>query len=757
MTTSTHTAFLDTLCQGVRATYAHKRSMLSFAEFFALFQENPRRFARSAVQYLLDMLHYFGTEEVDTALGPQRRFKLFDLPFAEGRFKVIGHENTQNALHDLLLSFARERRVTRLVLLHGPNGSAKSSLIHCLIAGLEHYSQQDEGALYRFNWIFPTAKVARTSIGFDQDQRQPGAARLASYAHLDEESIDAKLIEEMRDNPLLLLPRPERQELLRKHFGERCRTVPPVPLLPDAEAPFVVSDYLYDGDISHKSRMVFDALLASYQGDLQEVFRHIQIERFYISRRYRQGAVTIEPQLRVDAGSRQVTADRSLSALPTALQNRTIFEPFGDLVDGNRGLVEFNDILKRPPELNKYLIATSEKGSVNVDHAILFLDTVLIGTCNEDYLEAFKVQPDYPSFKGRLDLLRMPYLLDHEAEKGIYDEMLANTDLSRHVAPHTTAVAALWAVLTRMMRPNSEGAPESITPTLEKLTPLEKADLYASGRVPEGLSGEQVRELKAWIFRLREEAAETLHYEGRHGISPREIKQVILHAAQNAAFGCLSPLALFDAFANLIKDPSVHPFLRVEADPPYHDPKGYSDAVERRYLDLLDFQIRDAMGLVEKENYASTFALYVTSVSNFLKGEKIYDRITGAYQEPSPAFMDEVESLIGINDDPRKFREDLIATIAAYRIDNPDAELDYRRIFPEAFSRMEDRFFQARRSIVQKRKDDIIRLINGLAADMTPGDRDDAQRSLDTLKTRYGFCEQCALEALVFLHRKRYS
>ena len=52
----------------------------------------------------------------------------------------------------------------------------------------------------------------------------------------------------------------------------------------------------------------------------------MQVERFFVSRRYRQAAVTVEPQLAVDARSRQLTMDRSLAALPPALQSLSLYE-----------------------------------------------------------------------------------------------------------------------------------------------------------------------------------------------------------------------------------------------------------------------------------------------------------------------------------------------------------------------------------------------------------------------------------------------
>jgi hypothetical protein len=65
--------------------------------------------------------------------------------------------------------------------------------------------------------------------------------------------------------------------------------------------------------------------------------KHVQVERYFISQRYRVGAVTIGPQMSVDAAERQVTADRSLAALPASLQAITLYEAKGELVEAAGG------------------------------------------------------------------------------------------------------------------------------------------------------------------------------------------------------------------------------------------------------------------------------------------------------------------------------------------------------------------------------------------------------------------------------------
>ena len=158
------------------------------------------------------------------------------------------------------------------------------------------------------------------------------------------------------------------------------------------------------------------------------------------------------------------------------------------LVEGNRGVIEYNDLFKRPMDANKYLLSTSERGTVTLDIGRMQLDAVLVATANETYLEAFKQQPDWSSYKGRFELVRMPYLLDYTAEQGIYDDLLATLELPCPVAPHTTFSVALWAVLTRLHQPNPDRYPQSIREVIAAMSPLQKARLYADGTVPDGLT-----------------------------------------------------------------------------------------------------------------------------------------------------------------------------------------------------------------------------------------------------------------------------
>jgi serine protein kinase len=397
--------YLKSIGSAVKNTFVENRMILSFEEYLELFAQEPGRLARSAAQYVKDCFDFFGSEDLETPVGKVRRFKLFDCAFADGEGRVSGQEEVQASLYRVLSNFVRTGRTDKLILLHGPNGSAKSTLVGAIQAALEAYSRKPEGALYRFNWIFPSEKLVKGSIGFG-DRPAGAQGEVFSFAHLEGEAIDARLPCEVKDDPLFLLPHHERRRFLEKQFGPGALRGSGISAGSDS---FMLSDYVVNGELCAKCRQIYSTLLGAYQGDYLRVLRHVQVERLYVSRRYQVAACSIEPQLSVDASTRQVTADRSHSALPATLQNLSLYEPSGPLVAGNRGVVEYSDLLKRPLDHFKYLLGMSETGQVALEPFTLHLDSVLLASSNEKHLAAFKETPDFASFKGRIELIRVPY------------------------------------------------------------------------------------------------------------------------------------------------------------------------------------------------------------------------------------------------------------------------------------------------------------------------------------------------------------
>jgi predicted Ser/Thr protein kinase len=733
--------FLQDVGSTVSSDFSKNRSLLSFEEYLQLFLQAPRQQARNAAQYLKDAIDSFGTEQVPYPGGTIRRFRLFDVTAGELDGRVAGQEEVQNAIYRLIGNFVRAGRINKLILLHGPNGSAKSSLVEALKRGLEHYSRTPDGALYTFNWVFPKEKLVKGSIGFG-DKSAPGA--LTSYAHLDAEDIELRMVSGLREHPLFLLPRAERQRLFTEAF---------------AGAPDVVlPSYLMEGELSAKNKRVFDALLASYSGDWLKVLRHVQVERFYVSRRYQVGTFTVEPQMSVDAAYHQVTADRTQANLPAALHSTVLFEPHGPLVSANRGLIEYADLLKRPLEAFKYLLGFSETQEVPLEHMVLQLDEVLIASSNEKHLAAFKELPDFASFKGRIELVRVPYLRRWRVEQEVYDAQVTPRTVGRHVAPHATRVAAMWAVLTRLKKPVLERFPAEARQLIERLSPIEKLRLYQDGQAPDRLTVQQQKELKKLIPLLYEESESYPNYEGRSGASAREIKTALFNAAQSPDHDSLHPLAVLKELLALTRDKSVYEYLQQEIVDGYHDHAEFVRVVENDYLEVVDREVRESMALVSEAQYLELFERYVQTVSAWVKGERVVNKVTGASEKPDEGRLTEFEGFVmPRGDDPQEFRRTLIATIGAWRIDNPDTQVDYARIFPDLFKRLSDHFFEERKRTLKKNVEQLLKSFTDERASLSAKELAQARATLDAMVSRFGYTEASARDAIVFLLRKRYA
>ncbi|MBK7581427.1 MAG: serine protein kinase PrkA [Myxococcales bacterium] len=738
---------LRLIAEQVQRGFEQERRVLSFQEYLELFATDPVGHSRDASRYLRDMFVHYGRENVERPWGTETRFRLFDQPFEEvagvAHDALVGQEALQGELFRVLENFVREGRPNRVLLMHGPNGSAKSTAAACIMHALEQYSALDVGALYRFHWVFPSQRELKGAIGFG-GRRAAGAPDDGSYAHLPEDQIDARLFVEVRDHPLFLLPHEARAAVLERTYREAGATEPP-------------PSWIFQGSLSHKSKQVYEALLTSYGGSLEEVLRHVQVERYFISQRYRVGAVTLGPQLSVDAGERQVTADRSLSALPSALQAVTLFEAFGELIEAAGGLLEFSDILKRPLDAFKYLQITAETGEVALRSQTVQVNCVMLASGNELHLDAFREHPEFESFRGRLELLKVPYLRSWLEEQRIYDAQIA-PQVRKHVAPHATRMAAMFAVLTRMRRPNSDRYEKPLKSLVGDLTAMEKLDLYATGTAPARLDEESQKVLRASIGDLYYESDTYPIYEGSTGASPREMRTLLLDAAQSPLYSCLSPLAVLEELDRLCERTSEYAWLQEEkVAGSYHDHRQFRLELRERLLETLEDELRVASGLVDETRYRELFDRYITHVSYWVKGEKLRNPLTGQYEDPDPRLMGEVETLLGSADKAEDLRHSLISRVAAWAIDHPGDVIDNSLVFSLQLKRMQDAVFGERRVAVAKLARDLVVLLCEEGSGLDEPRRVEVQAAAERMKARYGYQDGSLADAVTVLQRERFG
>lgn len=760
---------LSQLAREVADEFAATRRLLSFSEWFELLATEPHVHARNSAQYVRSALEYFGREQVRIPEGVTSRFRLFDRGFDDGP-RLVGQERAQSELYEALDGFCRLGRIDSLILLHGPNGSAKSTLLECLQAGLEAYSRTEEGVLYRFAWVFPTREQTGGGIGFGSPQLRDALGE-ESYARLDSDGIEARLTDENKDHPIYLIPVPARQRLLRELFAE--------------DEDFVVSYTIRNGELSARNRKIFDALLNAYQGDLDKVYQHVQVERLYLSRTYRSGLVDVEPKQTVDARSFAVTGDRAFAHLPPSVAGQVLYGTQGDLVDAQRGVLNFSDLLKRPYEHYKYLLSATETARVVLDHLLLGLDMVFTGSANDINLLAFRAgrSAEYQSFRARLNLISVPYLLDYRVERKIYQEQVGDLLRGVHIAPHVPRILALWGVMTRLRHPDPKKYPDKIRKPLERLAPLEKADLYAYGRVPKGLSSDEAKELLAAVPDMyaerfghavvNAEGADHLlgDYEGSFGASVRDLKNVLLAAASDLPEGSRSVTVprVFKELRRYLADVNNHRWMRLEPAGAFHKLTGEGSITEQsftRWLDLSDWEVREALGLVDEERYLELFRKYIVHASHSVKGERIFDELTGQLTDPDEKFMTELEKSMDPNAG-ENFREDILARVGAWALSHPNEDPLYEEIFADYFSRMREDYYRQQKDTVSAGIQYMLELLTEdkpAELDLSADEKTKANRALEVLlgehdgdgERRERHTRESLKETLVELRKHRY-
>ncbi len=684
--------FLDHLANEYKNQFNDQNNILSFDEYLNLFSKKPEKLIRNSAKYMVDMFKYYGfrSEGVE-----KKSFLLFEKAKNNDKPPIVGQEKVHGEIFKILEQFVRQGKIDKLILLHGPNGSSKSSTAEIIANGLEEYSKTEEGAVYKFNWIFPNDHVGfeglseqkHKNIGFIENKKQTGINE--SFAHLNEDDILCRIASDMKEHPLYILP-----TCTRKHFLQKIYTN----LSISSEVP----DYILRGSLSTKNKKIFDQLIVAYSGDMRKVFNHIQVERFYFSKKYRSGVATVEPQMSIDAHDKQINYEKNIQNIPPVLQNIRLYEIHGELIDANRGFIEYSDLLKRPLEAFKYLLTTIENMNIHLASGIVDLDLIMMASTNEKHLDAFKNSPDWASFKGRFELIRVPYLLRWVEEKRIYEEDVKTISKVKPIGPHALNLLCIWAVLTRLRQPDAENYPASLKQLIMKIDPFQKLCIYNNEETSEIFSEKEKHLLKKHVNDILNESRNLTAYEGRFGASPREIKQLLYYASQNEKYDSVSTLSVFEELDKFVQDTTLYDFLQFECRGEYHDAKGFVKHVKEKYKELFYNDFLSSLNLYDEKQYSVALENYLKSVIAFLKNEKVFNEITGKSEAPNESLMEEIEKLICIESNKRIFRENIVAKIAAWRVENPNETINIQKLFQEELSLISKKIYLTREEEIKK-------------------------------------------------------
>ncbi|HZN41593.1 MAG TPA: serine protein kinase, partial [Planctomycetota bacterium] len=410
----------------------------SFQDYLKLVQENPL-IVRNAHQRLYDMVLSHGVEEIEVDKEKVPRYRFFGDVIEDGKDGVFGLERS---LHNLMAmfkaaahGFGPERRV---LLLHGPVGSSKSTIVRLLKKGLEAYSHTPQGALYTFAW------------------------------DIDGERINSPMNEE----PLLLLPREVRMKVLNS-------------LQKKVRASYKLRQ---DFDLSPVSRYYLELLAKRYQGDYGKVLDHVIVRRLAISEKDRVGIGTFMPKDEKNQDSTELTGDinyRRIAELGTDSDPRA-FNFDGEFCIANRGIIEFIEVLKLDVAFLYDLLTASQEHKIKPKKfAQTDIDEVIIGHTNEPEYNRLQNNELMEAFRDRTIKIDIPYNLRLTNEIKIYEKDFGKKRVpGKHIAPHTLEIAAMWAILTRLEEPKKAN-----------LSLLQKLKLYNGKSLP-GYTRDNIRELR---------------------------------------------------------------------------------------------------------------------------------------------------------------------------------------------------------------------------------------------------------------------
>lgn len=411
----------------------------SFRDYLELVHDRPW-VARNAFQRLYDMLMSFGFDEYTEQKERRVRYRFFSDPEGGGRDSIFGLDAPLMRLADTIKAAAHgygpERRI---ILLHGPVGSAKSTIVRLLKRGLERWSRTDEGALYTFSWVLEDG---------------------------------TELPSPMNEEPLKLIPEESREAVVEELNSRLDRTW----------------KLKIEGGLDPVSRWYFNHFLQKHEGDWTKVLEHVKVRRITLAEKDRRGIGTFQPKDEKNQDSTELTGDinyRRIAEYGSDSDPRA-FNFDGELNIANRGLCEFIEILKLDVAfLYDLLGATQEHTIKSKKFAQTDIDEVIIGHTNEPEFRKLQSNELMEAFRDRTVRIDVPYNRTLRNEVRIYQrDFGASRVQAKHIAPHTIEMGALWAVLTRLEDPKKAN-----------ITLLQKAKLY-NGKMLPGFTEDNINELK---------------------------------------------------------------------------------------------------------------------------------------------------------------------------------------------------------------------------------------------------------------------
>lgn len=611
----------------------------SFNDYISLVKKNPK-ISRNAFQRLYDLIVEKGTEEYVDVKKHVIHYKFFDDEDNGGRDAVFGLDiplmKLVNVLRAAAQGYGAEKRV---ILLHGPVGSAKSTVCRMIKKGVEAYSKTEQGALYTFEWV--------DEAGDHEEIFGKGVRVYPSPMHEDPlmlvpEDMRAKLCEELN--------RGSRDEYRIQIQGELC---PP-------------------------SRYIFKKLLEKYHGSLEKVFNHVKVKRMILSEADRVGIGTFQPKDEKNQDSTELTGDlnyRKIAEYGSDSDPRA-FNFDGEFNIANRGIIEFVEVLKLDVAFLYDLLGASQEHKVKPKKfAQTHIDEVIIGHTNEPEFRRLQDNEFMEALRDRTVRIDIPYITKLHEEIKIYKKDFNSRRLRGvSIAPHTIEMAAMWALLTRLEKPKKAN-----------LSRLQKLKLYDGKALP-NFTEENIKE-------LRKEAKR----EGLDGISPRYIQDKISNSivlAQQLNKGSVNPFMVLNELESGLKN---HPLMANNEDI-RTDYKELIAMVKQEYEEIIKYEVQTAVS-ADEGALGRLCANYIDNLKAYTQGEKLRNPFSGQPEEPDERLMRAIEDKIEIPESRKDdFRREIMNYIGALALEGK--KFDYKTN-DRLYKALERKLFEDQRDTIK--------------------------------------------------------
>ncbi len=588
----------------------------TFQQYIDIVKEKPE-VTRNAFQRLYDLIITYGMEEYVEFKKKIVSYNFFKDPLENGKDAVYGLDvhlmKLVNVLKAAAQSYGPEKRV---ILLHGPVGSSKSTIVRLIKKGVEYYSHSDEGSMYTFRWRITDPTLAQKILGQTKDFPTP-----------------------MHDEPLKLIPLEFRKKFIEeinrgRKEGHRVNV---------------------EGDLCPPSTYIFNALLNEYHGDWTKVIDHVVVSRLLLSEKGRIGIGTFQPKDEKNQDSTELTGDinyRKIAEYGSDSDPRA-FNFDGEFNIANRGIIEFVEVLKLDVAFLYDLLGASQEHKVKPKKfPQTDIDEVIIGHTNEPEYRKLQNNEFMEALRDRTVKIDIPYITKLGEESKIYKKDFNSRSIKgKHIAPHTLDMASMWAVLTRLEPPKKAN-----------LTLLQKLKLY-NGKTLPGFTEDNVRE-------LRKEASR----EAMEGISPRYIQDKISNALVNTRDGnvsCLNPFMVLNELEGGLKH---HSLISSEERKKHY--RELLQVVKQEYEDIVKSEVQRAIS-ADEEAMARLCANYIDNVKAYTQREKVKNKYTGQDEEPDERLMRSIEEKIDIPDSRKDdFRREVMNYIGALALEG--RQFDYK-------------------------------------------------------------------------------